>query len=146
MDDGSVPGRRPGWHDATGPVHVHPSSLNHPLETSQYHRPYLFYLEKVKTSKTFIRDCTVASPMALLLFGGDLEVAHAEGYVTIDAWIRIRAPAQTAVLVKRLRAALDRLLERQVAAPGAVVEEAGAALVASVVELLVQEEASTQQA
>jgi ATP-dependent RNA helicase DHX29 len=84
--------------------------------------------------------------MALLLFGGDLEVAHAEGYVTIDAWIRIRAPAQTAVLVKRLRAALDRLLERQVAAPGAVVEEAGSALVASVVELLVQEEASTQQA
>ncbi len=65
---------------------------------------------QVKTTRTFLRDCTVASPMALLLFGGALSVQHEAGCVLVDAWLRIRAAAPTAVLVKRLRAALDALL------------------------------------
>lgn len=90
MDGEAAPGQRPGWHDGAGLVAVHPSSINHPLEAAQYQRPYLTYLEKVKTSKTFIRDCTVTSPMAILLFGGALAVAHESGYVQVDEWIRIR--------------------------------------------------------
>jgi len=69
--------------------------------------------EQVRTTRTFLRDCTVVSPMALLLFGGALEVRHEAGLVTVDGWLRIRAPAPTAVLVKKLRAALDALLERK---------------------------------
>ena len=54
-----------------------------------------------------------------------------------------RAPAQTAVLVKKLRQALDALLERKVRSPGARLEEAGgAALIQSLVDLLNHEEAS----
>jgi hypothetical protein len=68
----------------------------------------------VKTSRTFLRDCTVVSPMALLLFGGELSVVHEGHYVLIDDWIRIRASAPTAVLVKKLRAALDDLLDAKV--------------------------------
>lgn len=173
-------GRRPGWHDGGGEVAIHPSSVNHPLEAQQFHRPYLTYLEKVwgscwacwacwapghwggvglrwgprepvpgtgaascepaiprrlqraqrqhelgtplspklpiycfhatttaidlsppthprppphpqvKTSKTFLRDCTVVSPMAILLFGGALRVVHEGGYVLVDEWLRIR--------------------------------------------------------
>ncbi len=52
--------------------------------------------------------------MALLLFGGELVVVHEGGYALIDNWIRIRASAPTAVLVKQLRAALDALLEKKV--------------------------------
>ena len=69
---------------------------------------------QVKTSRTFLRDCTVVSPMALLLFGGALSVVHESGYVLVEDWLRIRASAPTAVLVKRLRAALDALLADKV--------------------------------
>lgn len=41
-------GKRPGWHDGTGEVALHPSSICHPLETQQFQRPYLTYLEKVR--------------------------------------------------------------------------------------------------
>ena len=71
----------------------------------------------MRTSRTFLRDCTVVSPMALLLFGGELAVVHEGGYALIDNWIRIRASAPTAVLVKQLRAALDALLEKKVRVP-----------------------------
>ena len=52
--------------------------------------------------------------MALLLFGGALSVVHEGGYVLVDDWLRIRASAPTAVLVKKLRAALDALLADKV--------------------------------
>ena len=35
----------------------------------------------MKTTRTFLRDCTVVSPMALLLFGGALAVQHEAGLV-----------------------------------------------------------------
>jgi hypothetical protein len=41
-------------------------------------------VEQVKTTRTFLRDCTVISPLALLLFGGQLSIAHAGGYVSVD--------------------------------------------------------------
>ena len=44
---------------------------------------------QVKTSRTFLRDCTVISPLALLLFGGPLSIAHAGGYVSVDRF-RVR--------------------------------------------------------
>lgn len=45
---------------------------------------------QVRTSRCFIRDCTVASPAAILLFGGSLAVAHDSSYVQVDGWLRIR--------------------------------------------------------
>ncbi len=54
--------------------------------------------------------------MALLLFGGPLTVLHEEGAVLVGGWLKLRAAAQTAVLVKHVRAALDALLEARVAA------------------------------
>jgi hypothetical protein len=50
---------------------------------------------QVKTSRTFIRDATVASPLALALFGaGTLDVVHDGGYMALGGWLRFRAPAQ----------------------------------------------------
>jgi hypothetical protein len=42
----------------------------------------------------FIRDCTVVSGMALLLFGGPLTVLHEAGQLLINGWLRIKAAAQ----------------------------------------------------
>lgn len=57
---------------------------------------------QMKTSRTFLRECSVVSPLVLLLFGGSLTVQHAEGLTTVDGWLRVRAAAQTAVLVRQV--------------------------------------------
>eukprot|EP00887_Chlorella_sp_A99_P005374 scaffold1.g5374.t1 len=141
---GPAIGRRPGWHDGSGEVAVHPSSVCHALEGQQLQRPYLVYLEKVRTSRAFIRDCTPASPLAILLFGGQLEVAHEAGYIAVDGWLRVRAPAQTAVLMKALRRALDAALEGAVRRPGAAALDAGPGreLVEALTSMLDYEEAA----
>ncbi len=64
------------------------------------------------------------SPLSLLLFGGPLTVLHAEGAVLVGAGpglgagVRVACRAQTAVLVKQLRAALDRQLEQRFSGGG----------------------------
>lgn len=62
--------------------------------------------------------------------------------VLVDDWLRIRASAPTAVLVKKLRAALDALLERKVRQPEADLAADGSALVDTIVKLLRDEEAA----
>ena len=47
MDEAAGRSARPAWNDGTADVHIHPSSINHPLEAHQFLRPYLVYLEKV---------------------------------------------------------------------------------------------------
>jgi hypothetical protein len=63
----------------------------------------------------FLRDTSVVSSMALLLFGGALTVLHEEGAILVGGWLRLLAAAGTAVLVKELRGALDALLAAKVA-------------------------------
>lgn len=75
------------------------------------------FLEKVETSKVFVRDCSVASPYALLLFGGNVTVQHDRGTVAVDDWIRFTAPAKVGVLARELRKELDHLLFLKVRAP-----------------------------
>lgn len=50
-------------------VHIHPSSVN--SRTLDF-LPFLVYLEKVKTTRVFIRDCTPVSAYPIILFGGRL--------------------------------------------------------------------------
>jgi hypothetical protein len=95
-------------------VSLHPSCAATGLPTARFPQPFVVFLEKVATARVFLRDVTPVSPMALLLFGGPLKVLHEEGAVLVDGWARVRAPAQTAVLVKKLRAALDSALEAKV--------------------------------
>ncbi|KAK9819858.1 hypothetical protein WJX72_003380 [[Myrmecia] bisecta] len=59
MDDKQGPGSRPAWHDGAGEVSIHPASSLHPLQADKFLRPFLVFLEKVRTSKVFLRDCTV---------------------------------------------------------------------------------------
>ena len=47
-------------------------------------------MPQMRTSRTFLRDVSIVSPMSLLLFGGSLSVVHEEGYVLVDNWLRIR--------------------------------------------------------
>ncbi len=69
----------------------------------------------------------------LLLFGGTMEVLHVQGVALIDGVIRVRVDAQTAVLIRTLRAALDRELGRRIARPADV---ADATLLPTIVSVL----------
>ncbi|PXF43282.1 putative ATP-dependent RNA helicase DHX57 [Gracilariopsis chorda] len=92
-------------------VFLHPESTN--FHIGNYETRWLAYYEKVHTSKLFIRDSTMVSPYAILLFGGDIGVNHKNGQMSVDRWVVFKAPAQVAVLARELRRELDQLLLRK---------------------------------
>ncbi|CAL9683143.1 unnamed protein product [Knipowitschia caucasica] len=103
-----------------GYVNVHPSSVN--FSVRHYTSPYLVYHEKVKTSRVFIRDCSMVSVYPLVLFGGgqvNVELHKGEFLISLDdGWIRFAAAShQVAELVKELRWELDQLLEDKINNP-----------------------------
>ncbi|KAJ0012415.1 hypothetical protein NQD34_016749 [Periophthalmus magnuspinnatus] len=103
-----------------GYVNVHPSSVNYTVR--HYTSPYLVYHEKVKTSRVFIRDCSMVSVYPLVLFGGGqvtVELHKGEFLISLDdGWIRFAAAShQVAELVKELRWELDQLLEDKIKNP-----------------------------
>lgn len=103
-----------------GYVNVHPSSVNYTVR--HYTSPYLVYHEKVKTSRVFIRDCSMVSVYPLVLFGGgqvNVELHKGEFLISLDdGWIRFGAAShQVAELVRELRWELDQLLEDKIKNP-----------------------------
>ncbi|XP_062375856.1 putative ATP-dependent RNA helicase DHX57 [Sardina pilchardus] len=103
-----------------GAVHIHPSSINYTVR--HYDSPYLVYHEKVRTSRVFIRDCSMVSVYPLVLFGGgqvSVELQRGQFIVSLDdGWIKFAAAShQVAELVKELRWELDQLLEEKIKNP-----------------------------
>lgn len=75
-----------------GYVHIHPSSVN--SEVGHYHSPFLAYQEKVKTSKVYIRDCTMVASLPLILFSGQnfrIQMHGGEFILIIDNFITMQA-------------------------------------------------------
>ncbi|CAN1169577.1 DExH-box ATP-dependent RNA helicase DExH7, chloroplastic [Linum perenne] len=128
------------WYDGRREVHIHPSSVNSSSKTLQY--PFAVFLDKVETNRVFIRDTTIISPFSLLLFGGSINIQHQSGLVTIDGWLKLAAPAQTAVLFKELRLTLHSLLRELIQKPekSRIVDNV---VVKSMVHLLVEEDKPT---
>jgi len=131
-------GQRPQWTDGRREVFIHPSSVNHMIQ--EFRQPFLVFHEKVETSKVYLRDTTVISPYDLLLFGGTINVQHQTGRVIVDGWLEMNAPAQTAVLFKELRGALDTVLQERIGMPQGSISEVAKELIPSIVHLLVDEE------
>ncbi|XP_053567900.1 putative ATP-dependent RNA helicase DHX57 [Bombina bombina] len=103
-----------------GYVHVHPSSINY--QVRHFESPYLVYHEKIKTSRVFVRDCSMVSVYPLVLFGGgqvNVELHRGEFLISLDdGWIRFAAASyQVAELVKELRSELDQLLQDKIKNP-----------------------------
>ncbi|XP_072032670.1 putative ATP-dependent RNA helicase DHX57 [Amphiura filiformis] len=103
-----------------GYIHIHPSSVN--FQVRYYESPYLVYHEKVKTSKVYIRDCSMVSVYPLLLFGGcSLHVDMERGKFIIsldDGWIRFKVNSvEVAELVRELRLELDQLMADKISNP-----------------------------
>ncbi|XP_025061494.1 putative ATP-dependent RNA helicase DHX57 isoform X2 [Alligator sinensis] len=103
-----------------GYVHIHPSSVNY--QTKHFDSPYLVYHEKIKTSRVFVRDCSMVSVYPLVLFGGGqvhVQLQRGEFIISLDdGWIRFAAAShQVAELVKELRCELDQLLQDKIKNP-----------------------------
>ncbi|XP_078458360.1 putative ATP-dependent RNA helicase DHX57 isoform X1 [Lampetra planeri] len=103
-----------------GPVHIHPSSVN--FQVRYFESPYLVYHEKVKTTRVYVRDCSMVSVYPLLLFaGGQVDVQLHKGQFLVsldDGWIRFAATSQqVAELVRELKQELDLLLQDKIKNP-----------------------------
>ncbi|KAM7478823.1 hypothetical protein LguiA_027036 [Lonicera macranthoides] len=127
---------RPVWYDGKREVHIHPSSVN--SNTKAFEHPFLVFLEKVETNKVFLRDTTIISPYSILLFGGSINIQHQTGLVTIDGWLKIAAPAQTAVLFKELRSTLHSILKELIRKPQTATV-ADNEVIRSIIHLLLEE-------
>ena len=98
-----------------GEVYLHPSTIN--FEETLLDSRYCCFHELVKTSKTYVRDCTTVSPFSLLLFGGALEVYHRHGVCSVDGWLKFRIAAKTASLIKHLRSQMEKILFEKIISP-----------------------------
>ncbi|ELT89229.1 hypothetical protein CAPTEDRAFT_101871 [Capitella teleta] len=103
-----------------GYVSIHPSSVN--FQVRYYDSPYLVYHEKIKTTKVYIRDCSMVSVYPLLLFGGciiAIDLDRNDFIMSVDeGWIRFKAANQeVAELVRELRLELNQLLRDKIEAP-----------------------------
>jgi ATP-dependent RNA helicase DHX36 len=126
-----------------GEVYLHPSTIA--FEDVRLDSRYCCYHELVRTSKTYVRDCTTVSPLALLLFGGALEVYQSHGVCSIDGWLKFRIGAKPATLIKYLRNTMERLLFEKIVSPekDVMATEEGKSLIESISKLFASESVST---
>lgn len=69
-----------------------------------------------------------------------MSIKHNEGCVLIDNWIRLRSAAPTAVLIKKLRQALDQLLSEKIESPETDLTDSSAPIVTALSRMLQGEE------
>ena len=98
-------------------VFSHPKSVN--SEESYFESKWMVFYYKLKTSKVYVHDCTMVSPYPLLFFGGQINVTKEDKQelVTVDEWIKFKAAASTAQLVRDLRRLLDKVLKQKITCP-----------------------------
>ncbi|CAG9123234.1 unnamed protein product [Plutella xylostella] len=84
-----------------GFVALHPSSIN--SYVSYFSSPYLVYQEKVKTSRVFIRECSMVPQLPLVLFSGctlNVELHNGTFIVSLeDGWIMFQVEKHEVLIV-----------------------------------------------
>lgn len=125
------------FRSKSGRLFLHPESVN--FFEGDYDTRWLAYFSKVKTSKVFLRDSTMVSPYAILLFGGDIGVQHAKEEMSVDNWVVFKAQARIAVLARELRRELDTLLLRKFADSRMDLTTEGRAVTDAIILLITQE-------
>ena len=98
-----------------GDAYLHPSVLS--FSSKRLPSRYCCYHEIIQTKKLYVRDMTVVSPFALLLFGGKLQVYHTDGIMTVDTWLKFRISRIAATLIKYLRSEMETMLLQKIVSP-----------------------------
>lgn len=94
-------------------VKIHPTSVN--SKVARFETQYLVYQTGVKSTAYFLHECSMVSPLALCLAGG--QVRRNKNLLIIDDWIKFRANDDAFSTVKEIRSLLQALLERRLANP-----------------------------
>jgi ATP-dependent RNA helicase DHX29 len=124
-------------------VHLHPSSVCHkkplpqPLKAS-----WVVFHTLIKTSRYFIRDTSLVSPQAILLFCGnptDAQVAYGKREIIVSNWIKVHAAAKCAVLISHLRQNLNNFLLTNYMNPSQSTSGWGSEMLNLIVEVLEQD-------
>lgn len=115
-------------------LQIHPSSVNYGAK--KFATRWMVYHERVQTTSVFVRDCSTVTPYQLLLFGGKIAVQHAQGTLSLDRWATFKAPPRVGVLLKEIRARLDRVLSDKIERPNQDVQTTGGPLVEAILQLL----------
>ena len=98
-----------------GRVFLHPTSVN--FSAGKFESPWLLWTERVETSKIFLRQSSMISPYAILLFGGQLQVEHEAGLISLDGTWSFKAPARIGILIRELRDEVRGLLAEKLENP-----------------------------
>ncbi|KAK3004339.1 hypothetical protein RJ639_018255, partial [Escallonia herrerae] len=118
-----------------GKVDIHPASVNAGVHL--FPLPFMVYGEKVKTANIFVRDSTLISDFALLMFGGNLISSKTgDGIEMLEGYLHFSASRSVLDLIRKLRGELDKILNRKIKDPGLDISIEGKGVVAAVVELL----------
>ncbi|XP_071961739.1 putative ATP-dependent RNA helicase DHX57 [Antedon mediterranea] len=124
-----------------GYVSIHPSSVN--FQVGHFESPYLIYHEKIKTSKVYIRDCSMVSVYPLLLFGGyslNLDLVQGTFIMSIDdGWIKFQVnDHKVGEMIKELRSELDLLMTDKIEDPSLDLMTCprGSRIIAAIVQLI----------
>ncbi|KAI8911703.1 P-loop containing nucleoside triphosphate hydrolase protein [Gorgonomyces haynaldii] len=100
-----------------GRVFMHPSSFL--FGSQKYPHSYLVYGSKVQTKKLYLRDCSSAPAISMLLFGGDFVTMHDGNSLVLDSTFRFRAFPKITMLISGIRKILDLLLDEKLKNPKA---------------------------
>ncbi|XP_044008649.1 putative ATP-dependent RNA helicase DHX57 isoform X2 [Aphidius gifuensis] len=103
-----------------GFVFIHPSSVN--FSVQHFPSPYIVYQEKIKTTKTFIREISMVSMLPLILFSGygvNIEQHNGNFILSLaDGWILLAVESHTvAQLLQQMKDELVKLLEKKMQEP-----------------------------
>ena len=105
------------FNQENGRVFVHPSSTLFTAQSFVGGSVYLSYVNKMATSKIFIRELTPLNVYSALLFSGPIAVDTLGRGLLVDGWLRLRGWARIGVLVSRLRLMLDEVLAQKIDEP-----------------------------
>lgn len=83
---------------------------------------YIVFHEKVKTSRIFVRECSLVPIYSMVLFGGygvEIELQRGQFVLSLeDGWIKFVTFSHViAECLKEMRRELDNLLEEKIANP-----------------------------
>ena len=87
-----------------------------------YSSPYLVFHEKIKTSRIFIRECSMVPALALVLLTGNSLNVELHGGMTVIAleggWIRFGVDSHpVAEMFKNIKVELMKLLDKKIEDP-----------------------------
>ncbi|CAM41748.1 putative RNA helicase [Leishmania braziliensis MHOM/BR/75/M2904] len=114
---------------------VHPSSVAG--KEVSFASPLLVYVDKVKTSATFLREVSMVAPLHVILFGsGKLEYLAKYEELCVDEMTAFKCRQDDATLLTHLKTQLDSALTQKINDPSKTWESISSVVVRAIVKLL----------